>query len=135
MRELILKKMQIKNIYITEENHFSTLLREWSERMDVQVIPVESNDNDLYEKVQGIVIFHENHDISKDAEEISKDLDKSNIATHKVDINGTVTATVTNLNMWIERNSCDNILVLGEKNLGKNENLHRFLEKLEASYK
>lgn len=135
MRELILKKMQIKNIYITEENHFSTLLREWSERMDVQVIPLESNDNDLYEKVQGIVIFHENHDISKDAEEISKDLDKSNIGTHKVDINGTVTATVTNLKMWIERNSCDNILVLGEKNLGKNENLHRFLEKLEASYK
>lgn len=127
--------MQIKYIYITEENQFSNLLREWSERMGVQINPVESSDNKLYEKVQGIVIFHENHDISKEAEEISKDLDKSNIATHKVDINGTVTATVTNLNMWIERNSCENILVLAEKNLGKNENLHRFLEKLEASYK
>lgn len=127
--------MQIKYIYITEENQFSNLLREWSERMGVQINPVEASDNKLYEKVQGIVIFHENHDISKEAEEISKDLDKSNIATHKVDINGTVTATVTNLNMWIERNSCENILVLAEKNLGKNENLHRFLEKLEASYK
>ncbi|MGB0933220.1 MAG: hypothetical protein ACPGU5_02995 [Lishizhenia sp.] len=127
--------MQIKDIYITEENQFSALLSEWSERMGVQINTVGSNDNELYEKVQGIVIFHENHDISKEAEEISKDLDKSNIATHKVDINGTVTATVTNLNMWIERNSCESILVLAEKNLEKNENLHRFLEKLEASYK
>lgn len=126
--------MQFKEIYIIEENEFSKLLRDWSEKIRLKVNTVESNNDELHEKVQGIVIFHENHDISKEAEDIANDFDKRNIATHKVDINGTVTATVTNLNMWIERNSCQKILVLAESSVSKNENLTRFLEKLEASY-
>jgi hypothetical protein len=128
-------KMQIKDIYITKENTFSELLKVWAEKSHLSFNLIDADDNTLYEKVQGIVIIHENHDISKDAEDISKDLDKSNIATHKVDINGTVTATVTNFNMWIERNNCHSILVLAEESLAKNENLRRFLNHLETSYK
>lgn len=125
-------EMKIETFYITSENEFSNTFREWSDKLDLPVNLLDGKNDELHEVVDGILLFHENHDISKDSEEIISTLDKSNIPAHKVDINGTLTATVTNFQMWIERNNCKNVVVLGNPEVSKNENLYRFLEKLEA---
>jgi hypothetical protein len=75
------------------------------------------------------VLLHENHNLFKELEDIAIQLDKSNVPSYKIDINGTLAATRSNFEMWVERNRPKNILFIGRDELAKNDNLGRFFSK------
>ncbi|PKR81468.1 hypothetical protein CW751_05285 [Brumimicrobium salinarum] len=124
--------MKIDNIYVIENNKFGKAIAAWAEDKRIQVTFTIQKKNDLSEIVDGVVLFHENHDFSKEDLEIEQSLDKKNIAIHKVDINGTLVATNSNFNMWLDRNRPSNLLILGDDNISENVNLDKFLKGIDG---
>lgn len=115
-----------------EQNSFSEFVQKWCEENGVRVEIIDSKSNYL-DTSNGIVMFHENHNFSKEAEDILNTFDKNNLPIHKVDINGTLVATSSNFYHWMERNKIERLLVIGGANLTENENLLRFFGKISGS--
>ncbi len=131
MRSLLplnnIKNMYFKTIYVIADNPFGKLIAEWSANNGIEVISTKK-DNHLDEKIDGVVHFHTDHDFVKEDEEIREFLIKNHKIDHKVDLNGTKIATLSNFEIWVARNRPKNILFLGDKELVKNERLFSFLE-------
>lgn len=123
--------MKIETIYVIERNKFGKSITEWAEDKRIQVVPTTQKKDDLSELVDGVVLFHENHNFSKDDEDLQDELSRVNIPVHKVDINGTLAATNSNFNMWLDRNRPQAILILGDDDVAKNANLPSFLKGIE----
>lgn len=123
--------MTIRTVYVIEDNKFGKSIAEWTEDKRIQAVPVDQKNNDLLEEVDAIVVFHENHNFSKEDEETHSFLTDNNKPGHKVDINGTLAATNSNFTMWLERNRPKSLLILGQADVSKNPNFKRFLESID----
>ena len=123
--------MRIETVYVIENNKFGKAISEWAEGKRIQVVATTHKNDNLSEIIDGVVLFHENHNFSRDDEETQSDLSNGNKAVHKVDINGTLAATNSNFNMWLDRNRPKSLLVLGDEDVAKNNNLSAFLEGIE----
>ena len=123
--------MKIETIYVIENNKFGEAITQWAEGKRIQVVPINRKKDDLNGVIDGVVLFHENHNFSKSDDELQEEMSSGNIAVHKVDINGTLVATNSNFNMWLDRNRPKNVLVLGDSGVAKNENLPNFLDGIE----
>lgn len=123
--------MNLETLYVEEENKLGSVIAKWAEEMRIQVAPKPQKTSELIRSVDGVVLFHENHNFSREDEEIVDLLNKNNKSAHKVDINGTLSATNSNFNMWLERNKPNTLLILGESIVGENGNLTKFLEGIE----
>lgn len=123
--------MKIEIIYVIEDNKFGKAITEWAEDKRIQVVPTNQKKDDLSELVNGVVLFHENHNFSKDDDEMQEEMSRGNIPVHKVDINGTLAATNSNFNMWLDRNRPQSLLILGDEEVAKNGNLESFLKGIE----
>jgi hypothetical protein len=123
--------MKTEKLIIVDENGFSKVIQEWTEEtqvnFDVEVVDPKADFLDLCD---GLVLFHENHNFSKETLDIKDFFDTNNRPTHKVDLNGTLAATVGNLKMWVERNKTKRLAILGSSELSKNDKLTRFLNKM-----
>lgn len=122
--------MKVKTIYLIESNHFSKSIQEWASSSSLDVEIIDEKTQDIDDLIDGVVVFHENHNVSKEIEELQSLLDGANRPGHRIDINGTLAATKSNFEMWLERNKPSKLLFLGQEDLPKNENLQRFLENL-----
>lgn len=120
--------MKLETIYVIENNKFGNAITEWAEDKRIQVVPTTQKKDDLSEMVDGVVLFHENHNFSRDDDDIQTEMGRANIAVHKVDINGTLAATNSNFNMWLDRNRPKSLLILGGDVVSKNANLQSFLK-------
>lgn len=123
--------MKLDTLYVIMDNKLGTMIAQWAEDQRIQVAPKPQKNNELIELVDSVVLFHENFDFSKEDLDTLDILNKNNKAVHKVDINGTLSATNSNFNMWIERNKPTCLLVLGEDKVAENSNLSKFLEGIE----
>ncbi len=123
--------MKIETLYVIENNNLGSAITEWAEGKRIQVAPKSQKNNELIQLVDSVVLFHENFNFSKEDEETLDVLNKNNKATHKVDINGTLSATNSSFNMWLERNKPECLLILGDNNVAKNPNLPKFLDGIE----
>ena len=56
--------------------------------------------------------------------------DRKHIPTQKIDINGTLQVAMNSFRMWADKNKCKRVLILGDNDLVKNENLERFFSNL-----
>lgn len=121
--------MTTNKILFFEQNAFTEVFQTWCEKQQAQVELIDSKDN-LLDECDGLIIFHENHNFSKEAEQMREYFEKNNKLTHKVDINGTLVATTSNLTLWMERNKIKTAMVCGVPELVQNENLSRFLDKV-----
>lgn len=121
---------KVKTIYLIESNLFSKSIEEWAINSLLSVETLDTKTQDIDEFIDGVVVFHENHNISKEIEDLQLILDSANRPGHRIDINGTLAATKSNFEMWLERNKPSKLLFLGKDDLPKNENLQRFLENL-----
>ena len=124
--------MKIETIYVIEDNKFGKAIGEWAEDKRIQVVPTAQKNNDLSEIIDGVVLFHENYNFSKEDDETQEALSNDNKAIHKVDINGTLAATNSNFNMWLDRNRPTTLLILGDDDVAKNPNLPIFLKGIEG---
>lgn len=124
--------MKIKTIYVIANNKFGKTIGEWAESNRIEVVSTAQKNSELSELVEGVVLFHENHNFSKEDEELQEELDKDNKPIHKVDINGTLAATNSNFNMWLDRNRPQSLLILGAEEIANNPNLPIFLKGIES---
>lgn len=123
--------MKIETIYVIENNKFGKAIAEWAENKRIEVVATTHKNDNLTEVIDGVVLFHENHNFSKDDEDTQNELSNGNTAVHKVDINGTLAATNSNFNMWLDRNRPSTLLILGDEEVAVNANLPNFLERIE----
>lgn len=123
--------MKLDTLYVIIDNKLGSMLAQWADNQRIQVTPTSQKNSDLINLVDSVVLFHENFNFSKEDEETIDILNKNNKAVHRVDINGTLSATNSNLNMWIERNKPNSLLILGDDKVAENSNLPKFLEGIE----
>lgn len=122
--------MKIDTVYLLNNDEFSKAIANWTEGKRVEYVSTDKKGDALAEIIEGVVVFHENHNFSKEDEDIQALIESHNKPAHRVDINGTLAATASNFTMWLERNKPKSLLVLGNKEVSKNKNLMRFLNKL-----
>jgi hypothetical protein len=121
--------MKIERFYILNKGKFADTIKKWADGRQIDVVEF-SGGSELFESIQGGLLFHINHNLSKELIDLHKGIEENNLPVHKIDVNGTLAATVSNFTMWLERNKPENILVLGGEEVAKSENLRRFLNAL-----
>ena len=67
-------------------------------------------------------------ELLKEIEEMERIAKNNQKPTLNIDINGTLMVAVSNLDLWVERNRCKKIMIIGSNDLVKNPNLDRFLQ-------
>ena len=72
-------------------------------------------------------MFNESKSLPKDIDEMEQIAKNNQKPTLNIDINGTLMVAVSNLDLWVERNRCKKIMIIGSNDLIKNSNLDRFL--------
>ncbi len=121
--------MKVETILIKPNSPFASAIAEWSTQRQFESV-VFSKTDDPEEGIDGLVIFSENQELDKEAEDIRASFDRKQKPVHKIDINGTLMVAVSNLDLWFERNGCKKVLMIGNDNLVKNPNLERVLNSL-----
>lgn len=120
--------MKIKEIYI-DENPFGKIIEEWVSEFNITNIhnlPVKSSfDINL---TDSLVVFHENHDISKHYLDLIDLFEARQKNVCKIDLQGTLAAAKSNFELWLERNHPEQMLIIGDAVLSKNVNTPRFLK-------
>ena len=121
--------MKVETILIKPNSPFANAIAEWSTQRQFESAVFGKTD-DPEEGIDGLVIFSENQELDKEAEDIRASFDRKQKPVHKIDINGTLMVAVSNLDLWFERNGCKKVLMIGNDNLVKNPNLERILSSL-----
>lgn len=120
--------MKVEKIYIKPSLTFSTKMMDWASQNNLESTEISLDSDDFHELIDGLVIFNQNQDVDRDLLEIRKIVDDKQKPVQRIDINGTLMVGVSNFSLWLERNGCKNILVLGSDSLCDNPNLDRYLE-------
>ncbi|HIP31944.1 MAG TPA: hypothetical protein EYG86_04200 [Crocinitomicaceae bacterium] len=124
--------MKLENIYLQPNSQLSAHLSEWASRIGVQVNDHEFQMGDQI--VDGLLLINENQDIDKDIYAIHSYFDERHLPTQKIDINGTLQVAISNFEMWLKNFKCKSIFIIGSEELIKNDNLDRFLVKVEERF-
>ena len=122
--------MSIETIFLKSDTLFSTHISEWAIPLGISVSEFDFKSEDY--KDVGLLLINENQDIDKELYELHSLFDVKHIPTQKIDINGTLQVAISNFQMWIRNNKCKNILIMGSDKLVKNENLERFLSRIQS---
>jgi len=117
--------MTLETIYLKDGGNFSEYVTQWAETKGIETVSFEfKSDGDV--EPQGLLLVNENQDIRRDIGEVYALFDRKHIPTQKIDINGTLQVAINSFRMWADKNKCKRVLVLGDDDLVKNENLDRF---------
>ncbi len=122
--------MKIEDLYF-EDNSFGKLIQEWASSLNITSYPLESKSSIDTNVIDGLIIFHENHDISKFHNDLIDLFNSYQIGISKIDINGTLSVASSNFGLWMDRNRPKHLLVVGDDKLSKNENAVRFLKTID----
>lgn len=122
--------MKLDTIFLKQNSKFSQHFTSWAEEKQYIVEDFNDKQEDPDTGIDGLVIFNENQNVEKELSEIRAMFDHKQKPVHKIDINGTLMVGISNLDLWIERNKCKKILVIGADNLLTNPNLERYLSNL-----
>lgn len=121
--------MLLKNILLRAQNAFETEIENWAKTKSVHAAYFDGKES-LFDVTDAVVIIHEDHNISRELNDLRDQLEKLYKPTHQVDINGTVNASVNSLRFWLENNKPSNLLIVGADNLTENPRMKNYLEKL-----
>lgn len=122
--------MKIDKIILRKNGAFSTLLAAWANEKNFLVEELSEGNDNASEGIDGLVIFNTNQEIDKEIGEIRQAFDGKQKPVHNIDINGTLMVGISNLDLWIERNRCKKILIVGSDTLVTNPNLERYLHNI-----
>lgn len=122
--------MKLDKIYLKNNTKFSQYLTEWANEKKYPVAEYSDKNEDPDTGIDGLVIFNENQEVDRDISDIRTIFDNRQKPVHKIDINGTLMVGISNLDLWIERNGCKNVLFIGADSLLENVNLERYLTNL-----
>jgi hypothetical protein len=122
--------MKLDKIFLKNNSRFSNLLTNWANQRNYEVEEFTEKKEDPEAGIDGLVIFNQNQSLDKEIAELRDLFDHKQKPVHKIDINGTLMVGVSNLDLWIERNKCKKVLIIGADSLIENPNLERYLERL-----
>lgn len=119
--------MDINSIWLRPNSKFSSYVTKWAEQAGIPTTEFDVKSEDL---PQGLLLINANQDLEKEISEIHALFDKKHIPSQRIDINGTLQVAVSNFEMWLAKNKCKEILILGAEELLENENLDRFFDRI-----
>ncbi len=122
--------MKLDKIYLKTSSRFSEFLTHWATEKNYSLAEFSEKNDDSDEGIDGLVIFNENQEVDRDILDIRAVFDNHQKPVHRIDINGTLMVGISNLDLWIERNSCKRVLFIGGDMLVDNPNLERYLTNL-----
>ncbi|MFO0495291.1 MAG: hypothetical protein ACK50Y_07145 [Flavobacteriia bacterium] len=122
--------MKLDKIFLKNNSRFSNLLTNWANQRNYEVEEFTEKKEDPEAGIDGLVIFNQNQSLDKEIADLRDLFDNKQKPVHKIDINGTLMVGVSNLDLWIERNKCKKVLIIGADSLIENPNLERYLERL-----
>lgn len=124
--------MKVTQLYF-EDNAFGKTISNWAESIGIETVKFDPKNDDQLDLIEGLLLFHENHDIDKGQQELLSVFEHKQRGISKIDINGTLSVATSNFSLWLERNKCKTLLATGADELIKNLNLERFLEQLKTA--
>ena len=122
--------MILETIYLKSDSTFSTIIAEWATSLGVQTVDYDFKSEE--QQVDGLLLINANQDIEKDLDDIHSLFDLKHFPTQKVDVNGTLQVAISSFEIWLQKFKCKRLLILGSEKLAENENLTRFLVRLQA---
>ncbi len=124
--------MKVTQLYF-EDSTFGKAISDWAEGIGIETVKFDHKTEEQLDQIDGLLLFHENHDIDKGQQELLAAFEQKQRGISKIDINGTLSVAVSNFSLWLDRNKCKTILATGSDALTKNPNLERFLEQLKTA--
>jgi hypothetical protein len=119
--------MKVTKVYLQTESLFSNKITEWLLKKKIDILTFRPDEDNALKVIDGLVIFNESKFLTKELDEMERLAKANQKPTLNIDINGTIMVAVSNLDLWVERNRCKKIMILGSDELVKNPNLDRFL--------
>lgn len=124
--------MTVKQVYF-EDTTFGKTISSWAISKGLEAIKLDSKMESSLLEIDGLVVFHENHDIKKNQQDFISTFEQRQKGISKIDINGTLSVAISGFDLWMDRNRCISILATGSDELIKNSNLERFLAEIKIS--
>jgi len=120
--------MKVTKVYVQTNSAFAERITEWLIKKKIDVLTFSEKEDNALKVIDGLVIFNESKSLSKEIDEMERMAKNNQKPTLNIDINGTIMVAVSNLDLWVERNRCKKIMMIGSNDLLKNPNLERFLQ-------
>ncbi len=124
--------MKIKTIYLKPDSLFSNHISEWASSLGINTVEHEFKSGD--QEADGLLLINENQDIEKEINVIHSFFDEKHLPSQKIDINGTLQVAMSNIDLWLKNFKCKEIFIVGSDNLVKNDNLNRFLNRVNEKF-
>lgn len=121
--------MAIEKIYTRNLSKFSERISQWSTLKNLELVVLEKDEKKV-EEIDGLVLFHEDHNLDSQSIEFRDAFEKKLKPIHKIDVNGTKQVSVSHFALWVERNNCKNILMIGTETIVDNSNFEMLLNKM-----
>jgi hypothetical protein len=119
--------MKVTKVYVQTNSVFAEKIAEWLKKKSIDVLTFSEKEDNALKVIDGLVVFNESKSLPKDIDEMEQIAKNNQKPTLNIDINGTLMVAVSNLDLWVERNRCKKIMIIGSNDLIKNSNLDRFL--------
>ncbi len=119
--------MKVTKVYVQTNSVFAEKISEWLKKKRIDVLTFSEKEDNALKVIDGLVVFNESKSLPKDIDEMEQIAKNNQKPTLNIDINGTLMVAFSNLDLWIERNRCKKIMIIGSNDLVKNSNLDRFL--------
>ena len=126
--------MLLKKIILRNSEPFETSIENWCKKNNVAVEVFDGKES-LFELVSALVIIHTDHNISKENKDLRDAMEKYHKPTQEIDINGTMNASISSLRFWLENNSPENVLMVGDDKLLENTRFEDYFNQLEKILK
>jgi hypothetical protein len=120
--------MKVTKVYVQTNSAFAERISEWLIKKKIDILTFSEKEDNALKVIDGLVIFNESKSLSKEIDEMERIAKNNQKPTLNIDINGTIMVAVSNLDLWVERNRCKKIMMIGSNDLLKNPNLERFLQ-------
>jgi hypothetical protein len=120
--------MKVTKVYVQTNSSFAEKITEWLQIKNIDVLTFSEKEDNALKVIDGLVVFNESKFLPKEIDEMEKVAKNNQKPTLNIDINGTIMVAISNLDLWIERNRCKKIMIIGSHELVKNPNLDRFLQ-------
>ncbi len=120
--------MQKLTIFLEEKSAFTTTIETTLLEKGFNVEHIDAlAEGDI--PVDALVIFHDNHNLDKHTSEIREHFEKHQIATHKIDLSGTLNVALSHLSLFLERIKSKKVLFIGAPSLKDHPKMEVFKEK------
>lgn len=113
-------------IYLQEKTAFAASI---GPSLTARGFATQAFDESQVEFIDGVVLFHDNHNFDKSVAELRDLFELRQVAMHKIDLSGTLNVALSHLSLFFDRTKCKKPLFLGSENLKDHPKLEIFKEK------